>query len=65
MSNQFINRKAAARPLGRRALKRQIMPSARQKARIVAQLKDDAGRQIRKSLEQRLTEEPPSEPAQE
>ena len=65
MSNQFINRKAAARPLGRRALKRQIMPSARQKARIVARLKNDANRQIHKSLEQRLAEEPSPELAQE
>ncbi len=58
MSNQFVGRKAAARPLGRRALKRQIMPSARQKARIIAQLKDDAARKVRKGLEQRLAEEP-------
>lgn len=63
MRNQFIGRKAAARPLGRRALKRQLMPSARQKTRIVAQLKDDAARAIRKGLEQRLAEEPTPEPA--
>jgi hypothetical protein len=65
MSNQFINCKAAARPLGRRALKRQLMPSPRQKARIVAQLKDDAAREVRKGLEQRLAEEPSPEPVQE
>ena len=65
MSNLFVGRKAAARPLGRRARKRQLMPSARQKDRIVARLKDDASREIRKGLEQRLAEEPPSEPVQE
>ncbi len=64
MSNQFVGRKAGARPLGRRALKRQIMPSARQKARIIAQLKDDAARKVRKGLEQRLGEESSPEPSQ-
>ena len=62
MSNLFIRRKSATRPLGRRALKRRLMPSARQKQRIITSLKADAGRQIRKGLEQRLDEEPTTEP---
>lgn len=62
MSNSFIRRKSAIHPLGRRALKRRLMPSARQKQRIITNLKADAGRQIRKSLEQRLNEQPTTEP---
>lgn len=56
MSNQFVRRKQATRPLGRRALKRRLTPSPRQQQRIITSLKDDAARRIRKGLEQRLDE---------
>lgn len=54
--NRFIIRKKSARPIGRRALRRRLSPSRRQQHRIIGRLKDDAARQIRKGLEQRLAE---------
>lgn len=62
MSNRFIGRKSAARPLGRRALMRRLRPSARQKRRIIGTLKDEANALIRKGLDQRLAESPAAEP---
>ncbi len=59
MANQFVRRKAAARPLGRRALKRRLAPSPKQSARIIAQLKADAARRVREGLDQRLADETP------
>ncbi len=62
MSNPFVSRKSAARPLGRRAIKRRLRPSPRQQRRIIAGLKADAAQQIRKGLEQRISEEPTPPP---
>lgn len=59
MRNLFVSRKSAARPLGRRALKRRLMPSQRQQRRIIEGLKADAAKEIREGLERRLEEEPP------
>ncbi len=59
MANQFVRRKAAARPLGRRALKRRLAPSPKQSARIIARLKAESGRRIREGLDQKLAEESP------
>lgn len=60
--NPFVARKAAARSLSGRALKRRLQPSARQRQRIVQTLKDDAARKIRKNLEDQLGETPTVEP---
>ena len=59
MSNQFVARKQAVRPLGRRALMRRLRPTARQKRRIVDTLKDEAATLIRKGLDERLAAESP------
>lgn len=60
--NPFIHRKARARTLGARALKRRRQLSPRQQRRVLSSLKDDAARQIRKSLKQKLATESPAEP---
>lgn len=53
MSNLFMRRKIAARPMGHRALRRRAMPSPRQQQRALHNLKDIASRRIRRSLQER------------